>query len=72
MIHLTRTNNEPLELNHRNIQHIEPKKETFIVMMNEKKFIVKETAEEIKEKIKEYERSILIEVPLKNESKEKG
>lgn len=60
MIYLTRKDEERTRfvLNHRMIERIEHKMDTMVWLDNGKKIIVDETAEEIIEKIKEYEADI--------------
>lgn len=54
MILLRRMNNEEFLLNHNQIEYIESIPESKIVMMNHDYYIVKDTAEEIIQKIAEY------------------
>ena len=54
MIQLTKRNNDKFLLNHLQIMSIETIPETKIVMMNHDFFLVKETLDEIVEKIAEY------------------
>jgi len=54
MIVLTKRNNERFLVNHNQIETIEMIPESKIVMMNRDYFIVKETPEEIIQKIQEY------------------
>lgn len=58
MILLTKRNNERFLLNHRQIQCIEMIPETKIVMVNHDYFLVRETAEEIIDKIASYNAKI--------------
>lgn len=59
MILLTKRNNEKFLLNHRQIQCIEMIPETKIVMVNHDYFLVRETAEEIIDKIANYNAKVL-------------
>ena len=54
MIVLTKRNGEKFLLNHQQIQCIEMIPETKVVMVNRDYFLVKETAEEIIDKIANY------------------
>ena len=54
MIVLTKRNNEKFLVNHNQIQCVEMIPESKIVMMNRDYYIVKETPEEIIQKIAEY------------------
>ena len=58
MIELHRLNKEPFMLNHRHIETIEALPDTVITLINEKKYIVKETPEQILERIVAYHRKI--------------
>ena len=59
MILLTKRNDEKFLLNHRQIQCIEMIPETKIVMVNHDYFLVRETAEEIIDKIANYNAKVL-------------
>lgn len=54
MIVLTKMNKEPFLLNHRQIECIEMIPESKIVMMNHDYYLVRESVEEILEKIAQY------------------
>ena len=54
MIVLTRRNHEKFLVNHLQIEYIESIPESKIVMMNRDFYLVRETAEEIIQKIAEY------------------
>ena len=54
MIVLTKMNKERFLLNHNQMEYIESIPETRIVMMNHDAYIVKETPEQIVQKIAEY------------------
>ncbi len=58
MIHLTRLNRVPIVLNSDLIEHIEVTPDTVIFLTNGQKFMVRETAPEIVELVKEFQRSI--------------
>ena len=47
MIELTRLNDSKFSLNHRHIETVEALPDTVITLINEKKYIVKETPEQI-------------------------
>ncbi len=65
MITLHRLNGDQFSLNANNIEIIEEKPDTTITLTNEKKYIVKETMEEVLEKVVLYQRKISF--PEKNE-----
>ena len=54
MIRLTKLNREPFLLNHMQIENIELIPETKIIMMNHDYYLVKDTVEEIIQKIADY------------------
>ncbi len=54
MIVLTKMNNDQFMINHNQIEYIEFIPEAKIVMMNHDYYLVRETAEEILEKIRDY------------------
>lgn len=58
MITLTKLNNEPIVLNDSQIQMIEMIPESKIVLMNKEFFVVRETPEEIIQKVIDYQASI--------------
>ena len=59
MIVLTKRNNEKFLLNHNQIMTIERIPESKIVMMNRDFYIVKETPEDIIQKIQEYNAKVM-------------
>lgn len=59
MIILTKMNREKFLVNHNQIEYIECIPEAKIVMMNHDYYIVRETAEEIIQKIAEYNAKIM-------------
>ncbi|MBE7439718.1 MAG: flagellar FlbD family protein [Spirochaetales bacterium] len=59
MIVLHRLKGEPFYLNHRHIEIIESNPDTTITLTNERKYVVKETPEEIAALITAYHRKIL-------------
>ncbi len=59
MILLTKRNNERFILNHRQIQCIEMIPETKIVMVNHDYFLVRETVDEIIDKIADYNAKVM-------------
>ena len=59
MIDVTRMNGTVLTINSRLIESIEETPDTVFTLTNEKKFIVKESRQEIKNLVKLYEREIL-------------
>ncbi|HLG96303.1 MAG TPA: flagellar FlbD family protein [Bryobacteraceae bacterium] len=58
MIRLTRINHVPLVLNADLIEHVETTPDTVIAMTNGQKFMVKESADEVIEKVIEFRRAI--------------
>ena len=59
MIVLTKMSKERFLINHNQIQHIEFIPETKVVMMNREFFIVKESGEEIIQKIADYNAKVM-------------
>lgn len=59
MIHVTRLNQSSVVLNSDLIELIESTPDTVITLTNNQKLIVRETADEIVEKVRAYRRSIL-------------
>lgn len=59
MISLRKMNNERFLLNHNQIEYIESIPESKIVMMNHDFYIVKDTIEEIIQKIADYNAKVL-------------
>ncbi len=60
MISLTRINDSSIVLNAELIEFIEANPDTIISLFNGHKYLVKDTVDEVVEKVKEYKRSILI------------
>jgi len=58
MILLHRLNNTPFFLNYRHIETIESLPDTVITLVNERKYIVKESPETIEELIEAYHKKI--------------
>ena len=58
MIRLTRINHVPLVLNADLIEHIEITPDTVIAMTSGQKFIVRESADEVIQKVVEFRRAI--------------
>ncbi len=58
MIRLNKMHDEPFLINHNQIEYIESIPETKIVMMNHDFYIVKDTVDEIVEKIAQYEAKV--------------
>jgi flagellar protein FlbD len=59
MIQLTRLNNQPLVVNSDLIKFVERAPDTVLSLVNGEKVVVRETCEEVLEKILEFRRSIL-------------
>lgn len=64
MIHLTRLNQAPLVVNADLIEHIEMTPDTVIVLTTGQKILVRETANEVIEKVVRFRRSVLEGLPL--------
>ena len=60
MISLTRINDTSIVLNAELIEFVEANPDTIISLSNGHKYLVKDTVDEVVEKVKEYKRSILI------------
>jgi len=58
MIIVHRLNGSAFSLNHRHIETVEATPDTVITLTNERKYIVKESPEEIADLITEYHRKI--------------
>jgi flagellar protein FlbD len=63
MIHLTRLNQVPLVLNADLIEHIEMTPDTVIVLTTGQKILVRESADQIIEKVVRFRRSVLEGLP---------
>lgn len=61
MIHVTRINHSPLVLNSDLIEHLETTPDTVISLTNGQKYVVRETLEEVMNRIVEFRRRILKE-----------
>jgi flagellar protein FlbD len=59
MIILHKMSNDEFMLNSNHIETIEERPDTIITMTNERKYLVKESIDEILKKVREYQRSIL-------------
>jgi flagellar protein FlbD len=60
LIHVTRLNHAPLVLNSDLIEHIETTPDTVVSLTNGQKYVVKESAEEIVEKVVEFRRRFTV------------
>jgi flagellar protein FlbD len=58
MIHLTRINREPLVLNADLIEHLEVTPDTVISLTTGQKFVVRESADEVIDRVVEFRRKI--------------
>ena len=58
MITLHRLNGEEIILNHHHIEIIEQLPDTIITLTNEKKYLVKESADQVIKKIMDYNREV--------------
>lgn len=61
MIHVTRINQTPLVLNSDLIEHLETTPDTVISLTSGQKYVVRETLEEVVNRIVEFRRRILRE-----------
>lgn len=59
MIHLHKMNGDVFVLNSNHIETIEERPDTVITLTNDRKYLVKESAEEVVLKITKYRRSIV-------------
>ncbi|HWY57971.1 MAG TPA: flagellar FlbD family protein [Terriglobales bacterium] len=59
MIQLTRLNNSPLIVNSDLVKFVEQSPDTVITLVNGEKILVRETADEVLNRIVEYRRSVL-------------
>lgn len=59
MIHVTRINHSPLVLNSDLIEHIEATPDTVISLTSGQKYVVKESAEDVIEKVVEFRRRLI-------------
>jgi flagellar protein FlbD len=59
MIILHKMNNDEFLLNSNHIETIEERPDTVITLTNERKYLVKESIDEILKKVKVYQRSML-------------
>lgn len=60
MIQLTRLNNTTLALNCDLIKYVEESPDTVITLVNGEKLVVRETARQVIERVREFRRSILV------------
>jgi flagellar protein FlbD len=60
LIHVTRLNHAPLVLNSDLIEHIEMTPDTVISLTGGQKYVVKESAEQIVEKVVEFRRRLTL------------
>jgi flagellar protein FlbD len=58
MIQVTRINNAPLVLNSDLIEHIETTPDTIISLTNGQKFVVRESADEVIQKVVDFRRAL--------------
>jgi flagellar protein FlbD len=58
LIHVTRLNHAPLVLNSDLIEHIETTPDTVVSLTSGQKYVVRESAEEIVEKVVEFRRRL--------------
>jgi flagellar protein FlbD len=63
VIQLTRLNNAPLAVNSDLIKYVEAAPDTVITLANGEKLVVRETPEEVIERVREFRRSIQTEPP---------
>jgi uncharacterized protein YlzI (FlbEa/FlbD family) len=60
MIHLTRLNNTRLAVNSDLIKYVEEAPDTVITLLNGEKLLVRETTEQIIERVLDFRRSVLM------------
>ena len=60
MIQLTRLNNARLALNSDLIKYVEQAPDTVITLLNGEKLLVRETTEEVVERVRDFRRSLLV------------
>jgi len=59
MIQLTRLNNHPLALNSDLIKFVEQAPDTVITLLNGEKIVVRESAQDVMERVVQFRRSVL-------------
>jgi flagellar protein FlbD len=59
MIHLTRLNNHPLAVNSDLIKFVEQSPDTVLTLVNGEKIVVRESAQEVLERVVHFRRSVL-------------
>ncbi len=59
MIQLTRLNNHPLAVNSDLIKFVEQSPDTVITLINGEKIVVRESAQEVMERVVQFRRSVL-------------
>ena len=64
MIHLTRLNNQPLAVNSDLIKFVERAPDTVITLITGEKIVVRETTQEVLDRILDFRRSILAGMSL--------
>jgi flagellar protein FlbD len=64
MIRLTRLNNQPLMVNSDLIKFVEQSPDTLITLITGEKIVVRESAEEVLERVIEFRRSVWQDLPL--------
>ena len=72
MIHLTRINHVPLVLNSELIEHIETTPDTVISLTNGQKFVVREAAEEVVNRVIDFRRNLYSRSRGQDELRGKG
>jgi len=60
MIQLTRLNNTRLAVNCDHIKYVEEAPDTVITLLNGEKLVVRETTEQVIERVRDFRRSVLI------------
>jgi flagellar protein FlbD len=63
MIQLTRLNNTPLAVNSDLIKYVEAAPDTVITLLNGEKLVVRETTEQVIERVRDFRRSVLVADP---------
>lgn len=63
MIQLTRLNNTPLAVNSDLIKYVEAAPDTVITLLNGEKLVVRESTEQVIERVRDFRRSLLVACP---------
>ncbi len=72
MIQLTRLNNSRLAVNCDLIKYVEQSPDTVITLLNGEKLVVRETTEQVIERVRDFRRSVLLRMQGALHSQESG